>query len=69
MTSQETNLRTERVRAWFLRWPSVFPGTERTGTERSGSETPPYSTERTKGQSTARTVAGRAMRKGELKLS
>ena len=49
--------------------PSVFPGTERTGTERSGSETPPYSTERTKGQSTARTVAGRALKKGELKLS
>ena len=47
-------------------WPSVFPGTERNGTERngterngterSGPETPPYSTERTKGQSTARTT-------------
>ena len=36
--------------------PSVFPGTERNGTERSGPETPPYSTERTKGQSTARTT-------------
>ena len=53
---------------WFTAHarPSVFPGTERTGTERSGSETPPYSTERTMGQSTARTVA---LRKGELKLS
>ena len=37
--------------------PSVFPGTERNGTERSGPETPPYYTERTRGQSTVRTTA------------
>ena len=40
-----------------FRRPSVFPGTERNGTERSGPETPPYYTERTRGQSTARTTA------------